>query len=87
MRKEFFECNLCGLCCKNLNLSSLYQNMHNGNGICFNYDENSKLCKIYEQRPLICNVEDGYKFFKENLSKKEYYDLNYQFCEKLKKGD
>lgn len=84
MKKDFFECNQCGLCCQNLHLNPIYQEMHNGDGVCFHYDANLKLCKIYEQRPLFCNVEHGYQFFKDILDKQQYYDLNYQFCEQLK---
>ena len=59
--------------------------MHNGDGVCFHYDKNLKLCTIYENRPLICNVTGGYQFFKQELSLQEYYDLNHQSCEQLKK--
>lgn len=63
----------------------MYQDMHNGDGVCFDYDKNLKLCTVYENRPLICNVTSGYQLFKKSLSLQQYYDLNYQSCEQLKK--
>jgi Fe-S-cluster containining protein len=59
--------------------------MHNGDGVCFYYDDELKLCTIYENRPLMCNVIDGYQLFKQALSLQQYFDLNYQSCQQLKK--
>lgn len=74
---------MCGECCRNLDKSPLYQDLHNGDGIC-KFLENNK-CLIYEKRPLICRVDDGYEaFFKEEMSYEEYLQYNYKCCEILK---
>lgn len=82
-----FYCDKCGLCCQHLNNNSIYNDMHNGNGICFYYDVNSKLCTIYENRPIVCRVDDFYnRYLKTSISLEEYYKLNYKSCLKLKGG-
>ncbi|GHU15270.1 hypothetical protein FACS1894163_01390 [Spirochaetia bacterium] len=53
-----------------------------GNGVC-RYLKNN-LCLIYENRPLICNVEKMYNtYFKETMSEKDYLQKNIHVCEKL----
>lgn len=47
------------------------------NGVCENLTEDNK-CKVYENRPLICNVE---KFAEYNkLEKTEFYKVNIRAC-------
>lgn len=78
-----FYCNMCGECCRHLNLSSIYADLDRGDGVCKYLVGN--LCSIYEVRPLICNVDEGYHaFFAESMSKDEYYKLTYEACDKLK---
>lgn len=78
-----FHCDCCGECCKNLDKSELYRELDRGDGICRYLDGN--LCPIYENRPLICRVDECYdQFFKELYTKDEYYELNYQACKQLK---
>lgn len=82
---EDFVCDKCGLCCMNLDKNSIYDDLNNGKGICIYFDKYSKLCKIYENRPLKCNVKLAYeKNFKEYMSYEEYLKLNYAECKKLK---
>lgn len=76
-----FICLKCSNCCKNLNKSDIYINLHSGNGVCM-YLENN-LCSIYENRPILCKVEESYFFFQETLTKEEYFKLNYKGCYKL----
>lgn len=80
-----FECDKCGLCCMNLNKSSLYDDLNDGTGVCIFFDKINKLCKIYETRPLKCNVKLAYKkLFKYYMPYEEYLQLNYEMCKKLK---
>lgn len=47
------------------------------NGVCENLTEDNK-CKVYENRPLICNVD---KFAEYNkLEKTEFYKVNIRAC-------
>lgn len=76
-----FECKKCGECCRNLNMSDIYREMHKGDGICIYLNEN--ICTIYEDRPLLCRIEESYPLFQDLFSKNEYYELNYKECRKF----
>lgn len=81
-----FVCSKCGGCCRHVNLSPLYEQLDRGDGVCKYLCGN--LCSIYDNRPLLCRVDESYeRFFKEKLSKEDYYRLNYQVCDKIKKGN
>lgn len=55
-----------------------------GNGVCKYL--NGNLCSIYENRPVICCIDESYKlFFKQFMSLDEYYERNYAACHELKK--
>ena len=78
-----FMCDKCGECCRNLDKSPIYAELHSGNGVCKHLDGN--LCSIYENRPLLCRVDESYDaFFKNTMTLEKYYKLNYKFCIKLK---
>lgn len=77
-----FRCEMCGECCRHLDQSDLYKNLDRGDGIC-KYLKNSK-CVIYNNRPLLCRIDESYeKLFKDSISKAEYYRLNYEACDRL----
>ncbi len=79
-----FKCDKCGECCRNLNKSSLYNALHDGNGVCRHLKGN--ICTIYEQRPLICRVDECYEiFFKDKMEYEVYLQLNYKYCEEIKR--
>lgn len=81
-----FQCDKCGACCRNLNLSSLYVELDRGDGICKYLSGN--LCTIYKERPILCRIDESYDAFFANLiSKEKYYRLNYEACDKLKEKD
>lgn len=76
-----FECEKCGCCCQNLHLSSLYDYLHNGDGVCRHYDSITKLCKIYESRDIWCNIDAIYDFYYSKIMKREdYYTKNKEVC-------
>lgn len=78
-----FSCDKCGECCRNLFRSKLYVSLNRGDGVCKYL--NGNLCSIYQDRPLLCRVDESYKmFFSEKFSLEEYYQLNKTICEKLK---
>lgn len=80
-----FICEKCGSCCQNLHLSEIYGNFHQGDGVCIYYDSNEKLCSIYETRPLICRVEEGYfEFLQDEIEINEYFAKTKEVCEILK---
>ena len=81
-----FLCDCCGLCCMNVALSEIYSDLDRGDGICKYFDCDTKLCTIYSIRPDRCNVDKMYKlYFEKYMTREEYYMLNYQACNKLKR--
>lgn len=82
-----FLCDKCGLCCMQVGKSELYQELDRGDGICRYFDDNTHLCTIYDERPLLCNIDMTYKqFFEKKMSLEEYYQVNYEYCKKIKRG-
>ena len=80
-----FFCDKCGLCCKQVGKSHIYKELDRGDGVCKYFDDKSKLCTIYENRPIFCRVDEMYELcFKKNMTKEEYYNLNYKSCSKFK---
>lgn len=78
-----YSCDKCGNCCRSLRFSDVYKDLDNGQGVCKYLCGN--LCSIYEYRPLICRIDESYEiFFKNQMSKDEYYRLNYECCKYLK---
>lgn len=79
-----FMCDKCGECCRNLDKSPVYSELDSGNGVCKYLDGN--LCSVYENRPLLCRIDESYEaFFKNVISINEYYRLNNESCLILKK--
>jgi Fe-S-cluster containining protein len=80
-----FNCSKCGACCRNLDKSIYFKQYHSGDGICIYLDLNTNLCKIYDNRPLICNVDKSYYMhFINYMTKIDYYNKNNIICELLR---
>ena len=78
-----FKCDRCGCCCRNLDKNPLYAQLDRGDGVCVYLE--GDLCGIYNDRPLICRIDDCYdRFFSSVMSKEEYYRVNREACKKLK---
>lgn len=61
----------------------MYKDLDRGDGVCKFLSEN--LCSIYENRPLLCRIDESFeKFFSDKMSREEFYTLNYQGCKALK---
>lgn len=83
-----FPCEKCGDCCRSLDLNPLFQDLDNGKGVCIYLDENTNLCKIYESRPLKCNIDKSFThYYYKYFTKEKYYELNLIVCKLIKKGD
>ncbi|OCG58807.1 hypothetical protein A9G41_10350 [Gilliamella sp. Nev5-1] len=79
-----FPCYQCGTCCCNVNRAQETQHLDNGNGTCFYYDHQTKLCTIYEDRPEICRVDKQYQLnYKDKYSWVEFVEMNMIACKVL----
>lgn len=79
-----FPCDKCGECCRNLQMSELYKGLDRGDGVCRYLDGN--LCSIYQTRPLLCRIDESYDyFFKDSMTRDEFYRANLQVCSELKR--
>ena len=55
--------------------------------VCKFFDEDISLCSIYENRPIKCDVDALFEiYFSQEMTKKEYYELNYKACHGLRKN-
>ena len=80
-----FQCDMCGLCCQRVGLSNVYKHLDRGDHVCRYYEDDTHRCGIYDERPIICNVEAFYEnHMKEKMSKEKFFELNYSVCENLK---
>lgn len=80
-----FDCDRCGLCCQNLRMLDLYSSLDRGDGTCRYYVEETRLCSIYERRPLLCNIDAYYnEHLKDKMSRQKWHDLNNEACQKFK---
>ena len=82
--RNAFPCNACGECCRRVNKSELTAFLDRGDGTCRHFDELSKLCKIYETRPLVCRVEDYYaEHLSQTLSWHDFVQINVSICQQF----
>ena len=79
-----FPCIECGLCCCMSGQVKELASLLNEEKVCKYYDPKTKHCRIYERRPLICNVGAMYDaYFKNVMSEKEYLLANLESCYRL----
>lgn len=77
-----FKCDQCGECCRHIGGIELYKELDDGSGVCKYL--NGNLCSIYNERPILCRVDESYNLFFSNISIEEYYNANYKVCKLLK---
>lgn len=81
---EPFPCTACGKCCRNIHLNKSLSYLDKGNGVCKHLNESSNLCSIYEERPLVCRIED---YYRQNLTShftwNEFVNMNIEVCKRL----
>lgn len=79
-----FPCAQCGSCCRNLDKCGLYAELDRGDGTCRYLLDNR--CSIYDERPLLCRIDDCYDlYFHKVMERSEYYRLNRAECRILRK--
>lgn len=84
-----FKCSGCGGCCRKVNRAVEETKHLEGFHFPFKWDETGRCemltednkCSVYEDRPLLCNVEKISDFL--GLDKKKFYKLNNIACNEL----
>ncbi len=87
-----FECRKCGKCCTLFRFfpedSEIRLALDSGDGTCRYFDRESRLCKIYGSRPIICNHSKYYdECLKDSMTREEFENFLNVFCEKIRNDD
>ena len=102
-KRKPFPCNGCGGCCRKIALAVAFAKQAGfPDEVChfpYTWDEQGvcemltpgNRCKVYERRPLLCNVKEMYKYveeyFKNNnksIDYDTYIEYNTQACKLLR---
>ena len=76
-----FDCTKCGACCRHI--ATILPDYDTGDGIC-RYLTKDNLCRIYDNRPFICNVDKIYNdLFKGRIDQEEFYKITDEACKIL----
>ena len=79
-----FPCKKCGRCCRRVGNTLFGKALALPNGVCRHLDESTNLCRIYEERPLFCNIDKAYEeCYKDLMTQQEYYQRNLEICHRL----
>lgn len=82
-----FECEKCGACCRLIGKTPFLKSFALPTGECKWLDKGTNLCKIYNKRPDICNIDKMYEvYYCKKCSKEEYYQVNKKNC-KIIRGE
>lgn len=79
--KSNFPCNQCGWCCQNLHNHDIYKDLDSGNGTCIHFNKFNYSCNIYNDRPLVCNIESMYHAMFSTIDYDDYISLNIKACQ------
>lgn len=80
-----FPCDSCGLCCRKVGLVKELKHLDRGDGACIHLEEKTHRCRVYENRPLLCNIRRSFQeIYSDTYSWNEFVRLNTQGCETLK---
>lgn len=86
-----FPCTSCGACCRRIDNAKDIINTSPVYSFPYSWDESGRCemlgddnkCKVYENRPTICNVDKLRKAL--GVSKKKFYAINIEGCHSLMK--
>ena len=91
-----FPCTSCGACCRRISLAVAYHGVKppthplhfpyswDEEGVCEHLRPDNT-CRVYEIRPLICNVEAYARYIGADM--KSFFALNAKACNKLMDAD
>jgi Fe-S-cluster containining protein len=76
-----FPCKSCGECCRHVRGAP---GLDRGDGICVHFDEATRLCQVYEARPMACSVDRAFSnLFQDRISANVYYMVQARACATL----
>jgi uncharacterized protein len=78
-----YPCEKCGACCRHI--SKVLPSLDRGDGVCLHLSEDN-LCEIYEERPLICNIDEIHNRLFPGVEIEQFYALTHKYCEALRRG-
>lgn len=79
-----FPCTQCGLCCRKVHFALETRELDRGDGTCKHYNDLTRLCTIYKDRPDICKIDMQYAInYANQYTWKEFIDLNRLVCVQL----
>ena len=79
-----FPRKACGKCCRKVNLSIQTQFLDRGDSVCRYLNEQTNLCSIYENRPIVCRIEDYYKaYLSDQIEWIDFIEINQIICNEL----
>lgn len=82
-----FPCTRCGACCRNVHLAVETKALDRGDGSCIHYDDATKLCSIYYQRPAVCRVDvQFHEYYSQIMTWESFCALNLEACKQLMGG-
>jgi Fe-S-cluster containining protein len=83
MQNKTFPCSMCGACCRRIKwvVESMehfdFPYKWNEKGVCEKLSTENK-CMVYDNRPLICNIEAMQPFF--DIPEQDFYNINIDAC-------
>lgn len=81
-----FPCTRCGLCCQQVHLSDETRFLDRGDGTCRYFEDGSRGCAIYVERPDTCRVDRQYTLrYVQLYTCDEYVAANLAVCSALEK--
>lgn len=80
-------CTKCGLCCKQAGLMKDFPEKSTKEGHCIQLSKDNT-CKKYDNRPVLCRVDEGYeRYFKDQFKTElEYLNHNVEVCNAMIKA-
>lgn len=87
-----FECQKCGKCCTLFHIfpegSEPRATLDSGDGTCRYFDRESRLCTIYDSRPIICNHAKYYDtYLADRMTRDDFETFIKLFCERIRSDD
>ena len=67
-------------------MGNLYSELDDGTGCCKYFNKSTRLCSIYDNRPLKCKIKEGYKAYFSDISYQEYIKITKEGCKILKEN-